>query len=307
MSSIRLYRYGLVVLLMLMCGVAEEALAGIGSLSGRVTDTAGTPIAFANVVVVGTASGAMTDQLGNFMIPSIPSGEHTILIAMMGYPRVERHGVLVKSGWSRSVDFQLERVPTPPADTVVPLWRPESRRNNDLDKRTSAQRDSIVDEIAKRNGVVITDPPGVRLNGVEFYVRYFAESEGDSTVVRVVCERKNVSHDTISEPGAVSFSERRYDIAPEVVATCIPVEGKWRCPIPILEGLDMKNTNPAFGHERGPLAPGDTIADTLRFSYETERFRRYPGKLHLQCLFATSGGNGEPMGRPLVRLSVPIK
>ena len=50
-----------------------------GKISGTVQGEDGTPLAGANVLVVGTASGASSDADGNFQIINVPAGSYSIL------------------------------------------------------------------------------------------------------------------------------------------------------------------------------------------------------------------------------------
>ena len=79
--------YGLFVLMMLVFFVGLFA-GTTGKLTGRVTDSStGEGLPGANVVLVGTSTGAVTDAEGYFTIINVPPGSYDIAISLMGYAR----------------------------------------------------------------------------------------------------------------------------------------------------------------------------------------------------------------------------
>lgn len=59
------------------------------NISGKVYDQDGSPLAGANVNIVGTNSGAATDVNGVFLFPYTPSGNFTIIVSYIGYKMVK--------------------------------------------------------------------------------------------------------------------------------------------------------------------------------------------------------------------------
>tara|TARA_Y100001970_G_scaffold29085_1_gene35888 strand:+ start:1407 stop:4523 length:3117 start_codon:yes stop_codon:yes gene_type:complete len=78
-----------------------------GKISGTVQGEDGTPLAGANVLVVGTASGASSDADGNFQIINVPAGSYSIRATYIGYASKEVTGARVISGLNTSVNFSL--------------------------------------------------------------------------------------------------------------------------------------------------------------------------------------------------------
>ena len=57
-----------------------------GTLRGTVTDsTTGSPLIGANVFVMGTALGNVTDREGEFRIVKVPRGSYTLKVSYLGY------------------------------------------------------------------------------------------------------------------------------------------------------------------------------------------------------------------------------
>lgn len=90
-------------------GNTTGAKVATGEISGMVTEAAtGTPVPYANIVVVGTNSGAMTLADGTYSIKGVPEGVWTVRVMMMGYRPEEKKDVRVKGGSQVTVDFSLE-------------------------------------------------------------------------------------------------------------------------------------------------------------------------------------------------------
>lgn len=80
---------------------------GTGTVRGRVVRSgSNTPIVSAQVVVVGTRSGAMTGEDGRFTIPAVPAGEQRLRVRTVGYSPLEQV-VRVAPGGDVTADFAL--------------------------------------------------------------------------------------------------------------------------------------------------------------------------------------------------------
>jgi outer membrane receptor protein involved in Fe transport len=88
--------------------VHSAATAQTGTVTGKVTTADGKPLAYANVVLVGTTMGAMTLPDGKFTITAVPPRTYTVKAMMMGYKAVEKPGVVVNIGSTAVVEFKLE-------------------------------------------------------------------------------------------------------------------------------------------------------------------------------------------------------
>ena len=62
------------------------------NITGYVKDAQnGEPLPFANVMLVGEVIGAATDVHGYYMIPTVPPGNYTMRVMMMGYDAQEKN------------------------------------------------------------------------------------------------------------------------------------------------------------------------------------------------------------------------
>ena len=78
-----------------------------GKISGTVQADDGTPLAGADVVVVGTGSGSSSSSDGTFQILNVPAGAYTVKVTYIGYTSQEVSGVRVVTGLNTAVDFSL--------------------------------------------------------------------------------------------------------------------------------------------------------------------------------------------------------
>lgn len=84
-----------------------HAQAQAGIVAGRVIDARnGAPVPSAQVVIVDTQLGALTDAEGNFRIPNVSQGTRQVRVITIGY-RSETVTVSVVAGQTSRADFQL--------------------------------------------------------------------------------------------------------------------------------------------------------------------------------------------------------
>jgi outer membrane receptor for ferrienterochelin and colicins len=88
-TALRLARR--IALIAMLSGLlpASATRAQLSSVVGAVTDSAGTPLIGANIMVKGTVLGAASDMAGRFEIRKIPAGEHVLAVTMLGFLRTE--------------------------------------------------------------------------------------------------------------------------------------------------------------------------------------------------------------------------
>ncbi len=77
-----------------------------GKIEGKITDEAGAPIAFANVLVEGTRWGAAANVNGEYVIANVPAGTYTLRTGAVGY-RQKTERVSVTADGTTKQDFRL--------------------------------------------------------------------------------------------------------------------------------------------------------------------------------------------------------
>src|SRR5512144_1794218 len=112
-------RLGFAVALVVMLG-AGSAWAQTGTVTGRVSEKGGAPIAGAEVRVDSTTIHASTDGDGRYTLRDVPAGRRIVRALMLGYKALT-HEVTVEAGSTATVDFVLEEtvLPTSGGEVVV--------------------------------------------------------------------------------------------------------------------------------------------------------------------------------------------
>ena len=80
-----------------------------GTIRGCVRDTGGKPVSYANVVVLGTAWGAMSNDSGCFMIRNVPKGTFALKTMCIGYEDRLVDSVEVLPDLATNQDFELKQ------------------------------------------------------------------------------------------------------------------------------------------------------------------------------------------------------
>jgi len=78
-----------------------------GKISGTVTDEDGNALAGANVIVVGTSSGAASGDGGDYFILAVPAGTYSLRVDFIGYKSVIVSNVIVSGNLTTDLDFSL--------------------------------------------------------------------------------------------------------------------------------------------------------------------------------------------------------
>jgi len=79
-----------------------------GKVEGTVSDQAGVAIANAQVFVVGTSFGAISNDKGYYFINNVPVGTYTVRAQFIGYAPAEVRGVRVLGGNTITVDVKMQ-------------------------------------------------------------------------------------------------------------------------------------------------------------------------------------------------------
>ncbi|MFB6240614.1 MAG: carboxypeptidase-like regulatory domain-containing protein, partial [Gemmatimonadota bacterium] len=105
--SLRRVAYATAALLAFGALSGTPLLAQEGAVTGTVTRADnGQPLDAAQVVVVGTGLGTITDAQGNYRITGVPAGEQRVRVQLVGYASATKT-VNVQAGQAATADFQL--------------------------------------------------------------------------------------------------------------------------------------------------------------------------------------------------------
>ena len=153
-----------------------------GKVEGTVTDQAGVAIANAQVFVVGTSFGAISNDKGYYFINNVPVGTYTVRAQFIGYAPAEVRGVRVLGGNTITVDVKMQSSAVVLTGvTVTAAANPIVPRDQVASKTTVSQQlvDNLpVDDI--RNIVAIQ--PGVVESGAAGGVSIRGGRPGEANV-----------------------------------------------------------------------------------------------------------------------------
>ncbi len=97
----------LLLFIFIYTGFAQNTIKG--SLSGVILDAkSNDPLPGANIIVVGTIMGTISDLEGNFQLTKIPAGQYTIKATMMGYKPQEKV-ISIIAQQTTTVNYELEQ------------------------------------------------------------------------------------------------------------------------------------------------------------------------------------------------------
>jgi outer membrane receptor protein involved in Fe transport len=143
--------------------------AGVGKISGHVTEK-GQPVPYANVIILGTKQGTMTDENGNFVLPGIPVGSYQLKLMATGYDPIIQP-VQVNAGVTTTVTFTVGA-----QKVVKQVEEIEVRAEKRIDTKSSSTKASISAEKLREIPVdnlsqAIATKAGIVAQGGELHFR----------------------------------------------------------------------------------------------------------------------------------------
>src|SRR2546427_12962717 len=102
----------LIVLCLLVFVTAASAQSDYGTITGSVSDTAGSPLAGASIqaknVETGVAYKASSDRSGNYTLSQLPPGRYELTATSMGFKRYQHKDVVVvQAGQTQRADIPI--------------------------------------------------------------------------------------------------------------------------------------------------------------------------------------------------------
>ena len=128
---------------------AAQAGEQMGSIGGRVVDDQGEPLSGAQVAVPGTTIGTQTRSNGEYVLPRVPAGTHTLQGRLLGY-RPESASVEVAAGQRTIQDFTLRRDPLQ-LQTMVVTGTQSPRTNLDASVAVTTLTATEIEAAAPRS------------------------------------------------------------------------------------------------------------------------------------------------------------
>ena len=116
-------RYIFLILITLL--VSDKVLCQTGKIAGQVIDAnTKEPLIGANIILMGTTTGAATDIDGNYSIIGISPGTYNMKVSAVGYQSIEMRDVRVSIDLTTREDFNLKETAVEVQTVVVTAKRP---------------------------------------------------------------------------------------------------------------------------------------------------------------------------------------
>ena len=141
-------------------------------IKGKVIDyRTKTPLAGANIQILGTIYGASTDSDGNFQIHKLPPGKYSIQVSMIGYRIQVKKDVFVDYNKITEINFELHEVPISFDPIVVTAGKTKQR----LDQVPVSLSVISAEDIQRRNPTdligALETTPGIHFVGNQINIR----------------------------------------------------------------------------------------------------------------------------------------
>ncbi len=200
----------LILAVLAACSIPPEAFAASGIVKGYVRDAqTGKPLFGANVLLVGTSMGAVSNEDGHFVVNDVPAGKYRIRASYVGYDNREFSIEVLSNGATRR-DFSLRAVGVKGKEVVVTAQA--AGQNSAINQQLSS--DQIMNVVSAARIRELPDANAAesigRLPGVSL-VR--SGGEGAQVVIRGLAPQYNeITIDGIEVPPNVS-SSRAVDLS----------------------------------------------------------------------------------------------
>lgn len=114
-----------------------------GKVAGHIVDESNQPVPYANVIVLGTKRGTMSDEDGNFVLPGVPVGTVQIKVQALGHPEMVQTAQ-VNAGITTQLDFKLGT-----SKPVKEIEEIEVTAQKRIDTKSSTTKQAITAESLK--------------------------------------------------------------------------------------------------------------------------------------------------------------
>ena len=153
-----------VISLAIVLFMAAVAPAQNGQLKGFVKTSDGMPAAQVNVQLKEIRKGTVSGEDGSYVLSKIPAGNYTIIISFVGLQTIQKP-VVVTSGESNSLDFELVENETQLAEIVVTANRSVNERVTAIGKLPIKPMD-LPQAVVTINETVMKNQQAQRLSDV---------------------------------------------------------------------------------------------------------------------------------------------
>ena len=155
-----------------------------GRLAGTVVNAKdGKPLAFANVLVLGTGMGTFVKDNGRFSLETVPAGTYTVKVMMMGFAAQTQENVVVTANQTTELSFELAmtvvmQVPEVVIEAEKPMVdteKTQTKRRVNMEETSVRSINTVEEAIAAQAGVVLEQGEIHIRGGRAGEVKYFVD------------------------------------------------------------------------------------------------------------------------------------
>jgi hypothetical protein len=174
-------RYPMIAALWTLCllsGSTWLAAGTTGKIVGTVIDrSTKEPLIGANVLLVGTSVGSMTDKSGNYLIINIPPGIYSVKVSMMGYKTLITENVRLSIDMTTTIDAELETTVIESGEVVTVVAQRALIQRDMTSSLSSVGAEEIQDLPVQNMEDVLELQAGVVRTGGQIHIRGGRSSE----------------------------------------------------------------------------------------------------------------------------------
>lgn len=174
-------------------GAVSGEEARTGSIQGRVIDAAtAAPLAYANVLLIGTQRGTATNQRGEFNLPRVPVGRYQLQVTFVGYqPQTQWIAALPDS--VLTLTFQLQEDFFQTQQIVVTATRSQKLMEAVPVVTELITREEIEEKGAENLTEIMEDRPGIAIETGSSGDKYFYMNGVDSRRILMLVDNVPIS------------------------------------------------------------------------------------------------------------------
>jgi TonB-linked SusC/RagA family outer membrane protein len=261
------------------------AQATTGTIQGRVVES-GTqrPLTGAQVTLVGTPRGMVTNAQGEFMLLGVPAGEHRVSVQSIGFGAAEQT-VRVASGQTARADFQLTATAIN-LETVVVTALGQAAKQRAIGTAQQTIRGADIVQSQKENwvnalqgrvaGVEVVSTSGVPGASSSIIIRGVTSISGDNAPLMIIdglpvdnkVQHSNRMFPSTFENRTIDFTNRAADFNPDDIESLTVLKGPEAA---ALYGIDAANGAIVITTKRGRPGMGG-------FEYSNSFKVEFPGR-----------------------------
>jgi TonB-linked SusC/RagA family outer membrane protein len=274
---------GLVIgAVLLVAGPGPGTAQNTGTIRGRVVESGSDrPMVGAEVFLVGTQRGTLTDAQGDFLLAGIPAGEHRVSAQFIGYGAAERV-IRVVAGQAARADFQLTvRAVNLEGVVVTALGQTARQRALGTAQQTvvgseiaQAQKENWVNALQGRvAGLEVVSTSGVPGASSTVLIRGVTSVSGNNQPLMIIdglpvdnkVQHSNQMFPSQFENRGLDFTNRAADFNPDDIESLTVLKGPEAA---ALYGIDAANGAIVITTKRGkPGTGGLEYSNSFKIEY----------------------------------------